>query len=94
MRVERELARVVFLRHDAPPSLATRRSMSPQRDPWHSLTQNVHHTWDECSVARKVTLAGAVREGRGGRPFCSECEKLSEKHAGSPKPEPPRDSAR
>jgi hypothetical protein len=68
--------------------------MAPQRDPWHSLTQNVHHTWDDCSGARKVTLAGAIREGHGGRPLCSECEQLTAKHAASPGPEPPRNPAR
>ena len=51
--------------------------MTPLREPWHSLAQNVHHTWVDCSKAAK-SLAGTARAGAGSRPLCPECALLTE----------------
>jgi hypothetical protein len=60
--------------------------MGVKCEPWHYLSENVHHVWSDCAAAKRMATPGTLRSGTGGRPLCSECERMVKAAASEPKP--------
>ena len=46
------------------------------REPWHLLSQNVHHVHSDCPQVKDAErIQGSHRTGDGGKPLCPECAK-------------------
>lgn len=47
----------------------------PQKSPWHSIKQPVHHNNTNCNTGNNIETEN-LRQGTGGKPLCKECEDL------------------
>jgi hypothetical protein len=48
----------------------------PQKPPWHSIKQSVHHNNTECNTGSNIESEN-LRQGTGNKPLCSECAGLN-----------------
>lgn len=48
----------------------------PERSPWTSARQPVHHNNTECAVGNSIP-AEDYRSGTEGKPLCNECDGLN-----------------
>jgi len=48
----------------------------PQKAPWHSVKQTVHHNNTNCNTGNNIEREN-LRSGNGGKPLCSECANLN-----------------
>jgi hypothetical protein len=48
----------------------------PQKAPWHSIKQPVHHNNTECNTGNNIEQEN-LRQGDGGKPLCQECADLN-----------------
>jgi hypothetical protein len=53
-------------------------ALNLHREPWHFMSDNVHHTWAECAAAKSLKTPTRLRTGTGGRPLCPECEAITQ----------------
>lgn len=42
---------------------------------WHSIKQDVHHNDTKCTEGNNIERENR-REGTGGKPLCSHCDRL------------------
>lgn len=49
----------------------------PQKSPWHSTKQTVHHNNTNCNTGNNIETEN-LRQGDGGKPLCNECERLKQ----------------
>lgn len=49
----------------------------PQKSPWHSVKQEVHHDNTNCDTGNNIETEN-LRTGTGGKPKCSECKRLDD----------------
>jgi len=49
----------------------------PQKSPWHSVKESVHHNNTNCNTGNNIEKEN-LREGTGGKPLCQECAKLNQ----------------
>jgi hypothetical protein len=47
----------------------------PQKAPWHSIKQHVHHDNTNCNTGNNIESEN-LRQGTGGKPKCQECANL------------------
>jgi hypothetical protein len=48
----------------------------PQKSPWHSIKQTVHHNNTNCNTGNNIEREN-LRQGTGGKPLCQECANLN-----------------
>jgi hypothetical protein len=48
----------------------------PQKPPWHSTKQPVHHNNTNCNTGNNIEKEN-LRAGNGGKPLCQECANLN-----------------
>ena len=46
-----------------------------KKSPWHSINQTVHHNDTQCTEGNNIEAENR-RDGTGGKPLCSHCERL------------------
>jgi hypothetical protein len=49
----------------------------PQKPPWHSIEQSVHHNNTGCKTGNDIEPEN-LRQGTGNKPLCGECARLDE----------------
>ncbi len=50
----------------------------PQKAPWHSILQQVHHNNTKCTTGNNIEREN-LRQGTGGKPLCQECARLNQR---------------
>ena len=48
----------------------------PNKPPWHSVKQPVHHTNTNCNAGNNIEKEN-LRPGTGVKPLCNECANLN-----------------
>lgn len=48
----------------------------PQKPPWNSTKQPVHHNNTNCNAGNNIEREN-LRQGDGGKPLCRECAELN-----------------
>jgi hypothetical protein len=50
----------------------------PQKAPWHSILQPVHHNNTKCTTGNNIEREN-LRQGTGGKPLCQECTRCNQR---------------
>lgn len=48
----------------------------PQKSPWHSVKQLIHHNNSNCNTGNNIEKEN-LRDGTGNKPLCQECVDLN-----------------